>query len=103
MDLPVDVGLRCEVHDDVVPGQDLVEQRKRDEIPDTLLLVQHPHVLTLGVRQGGRHHILASPDRLAALGVQVVETGRGGDVTYHGPGQLVGYPILTVPGKRGGT
>lgn len=75
----------------------LVEQRKAGEIPDTLLLVQHPHVLTLGVKgDGGRGHILAPAAQLAALGVTVSETGRGGDVTYHGPGQLVAYPILEL-------
>jgi lipoyl(octanoyl) transferase len=79
----------------------LVAQRKAGEIPDTLLLVQHPHVLTLGVKgDGGRGHILASPERLAALGVEVSETGRGGDVTYHGPGQLVAYPILNLDPDR---
>ena len=79
----------------------LVEQRQRDEIPDTLLLVEHPHVLTLGVRgDGGRSHILAAPDDLAARGVDVFETGRGGDVTYHGPGQIVGYPIISLKPDR---
>jgi lipoyl(octanoyl) transferase len=79
----------------------LVEDRKADRIPDTLLLLQHPHVLTIGVKKDGRAHILASPDRLTSLGVEVFETGRGGDVTYHGPGQLVGYPILDLnPDRR---
>lgn len=79
----------------------LVEQRKAGEIPDTLLLLQHPHVLTLGVKgDGGRGHILASNERLAALGVTVSETGRGGDVTYHGPGQLIGYPIIDLDPDR---
>jgi lipoyl(octanoyl) transferase len=79
----------------------LVEERRGDRIPDTLLLLEHPHVLTLGVsRGGGRDHILATPDRLAALGVTVSETGRGGDVTYHGPGQVVGYPIISLKPDR---
>ncbi len=63
-----------------------------------LLLLEHNHVFTLGVR-GNRSNILIDPK---SLGADVVKTNRGGDVTYHGPGQLVGYPILTLPGKRGG-
>ena len=78
----------------------LVEDRRVGRIPDTLLLLEHPHVLTLGVRQGGRSHILATEDRLAELGVEVRETGRGGDVTYHGPGQIVGYPIIDLRPDR---
>src|SRR5262245_9899319 len=79
----------------------LVEERKAGRVPDTLLLLQHPHVLTIGVKKDGRRHIVATPERLAELGVEVFDTGRGGDVTYHGPGQLVGYPILDLnPDRR---
>ena len=67
--------------------KELLAARQRDDVPDTLLLVEHPHVLTLG-RGARRENLLASAD------MQVFEVERGGDVTYHGPGQLCGYPIL---------
>jgi lipoyl(octanoyl) transferase len=79
----------------------LVARRIADEIDDHLLLLQHPHVLTLGVKAGeSRQHVLATPEKLAELGVELHETGRGGDVTYHGPGQIVGYPILSLKPDR---
>jgi lipoyl(octanoyl) transferase len=82
--------------------QELVEQRRRGEIPDTLLLLQHPPVITLGVRtHRDRGHVLATDAELSARGVALRESGRGGDVTYHGPGQLVGYPIFDLnPDRR---
>jgi lipoyl(octanoyl) transferase len=74
---------------------ELVGQRQRGEIGDQLLLVEHPHVVTMG-RNGQAAHLLASAEVLAATGIEHYETNRGGDVTYHGPGQLVGYPIIQL-------
>lgn len=73
--------------------------RRADAVTDTLLLLEHPPVLTLG-RGAKGGNIVASPAQLAAQGVRVFETDRGGDVTYHGPGQLVGYPLLHLPPGR---
>ena len=79
----------------------LVEERRADRVPDLLLLLQHPPVITLGVKgDGGRSNVVADPLRLSALGIGISETGRGGDVTYHGPGQIVGYPILDLRPDR---
>jgi len=79
----------------------LVEERRADRVRDLLILVQHPAVITLGVKgDGGRSNVVATPERLSELGIAVEETGRGGDVTYHGPGQIVGYPILDLRPDR---
>jgi lipoate-protein ligase B len=78
---------------------DLVGRRRAGDIPDQLLLLQHPHVITLGTASS-RAHIVADQSRLQELGIDLVDVGRGGDVTYHGPGQLVGYPILDLEPDR---
>lgn len=75
--------------------REYVRQRSNDEIPDTLLLLEHPPTYTIG-RSGGYEHLLVTPEELAARGADLVEVDRGGDITYHGPGQLVGYPILQI-------
>ena len=73
----------------------VVAARKADAIEDVLLFCEHPHVITLG-RSGKRANLLASENVLRQKGVEYFETSRGGDITYHGPGQIVGYPILNL-------
>ena len=81
--------------------QALVEDRRAGRIEDTLLLLEHPPIITLGAKNRGRAtNVVATPEELARHGVAVTETGRGGDVTYHGPGQLVGYPIFDLRPDR---
>jgi lipoyl(octanoyl) transferase len=94
--IPYAEGLRLQ--------DEIVTARKAGTIGDTLLLMEHPPVLTLG-RNATRANILANDELLARKGVEIYETNRGGEVTYHGPGQLVGYPIFDLrgdlPNKRG--
>jgi lipoyl(octanoyl) transferase len=90
----VDLG-RMRYADALEIQHKLVEQRKCGESVDTLLYVEHPHVVTIG-RNGKDQHVLAGPDILARTGIELYECDRGGDVTYHGPGQIVGYPILDL-------
>ena len=79
----------------------LVQERKAGAIPDQLLLLQHPPVITLGVRaRHDRSNVLVDGDLLQTRGVELFESGRGGDVTFHGPGQLVGYPIVDLRPDR---
>ncbi len=92
---------RCDIHrlhtvtyeNGMKLQQKLVEMRQREEIDDQLLLLEHPPVITLG-RGGDDTNLLATPPELASHGVRFYETTRGGDITYHGPGQIVGYPII---------
>jgi lipoate-protein ligase B len=75
--------------------QEMADARRRDEIEDTLLLLEHPHTYTIG-RRGTRDHVYLSDAQLQERGITCLEVDRGGDVTYHGPGQLVGYPIFKL-------
>jgi lipoyl(octanoyl) transferase len=94
----VDLGLMpyapaCELQ------RELVEARKANAIPDVLLFCEHPHVITLG-RNGKHGHLRAGDRLLAQMQVEFHSTNRGGDITYHGPGQIIGYPILDLAGHR---
>jgi lipoyl(octanoyl) transferase len=94
----VDLGLvpyapACELQ------RELVEARKANAVPDVLLLCEHPHVITLG-RNGKREHLRANDRLLTQMQVEFHATDRGGDITYHGPGQIVGYPILDLAEHR---
>ncbi|MHB9035298.1 MAG: lipoyl(octanoyl) transferase LipB [Armatimonadota bacterium] len=80
------LSMQTELHDRCVAG----------DIPGVLILLEHDPVITMGVKTSSRGNVLASPELLKAQGVELVETDRGGDVTYHGPGQLVGYPIVRL-------
>jgi lipoyl(octanoyl) transferase len=86
-------------HDYVELQNRLVAERKAGIIGDRLLFVEHPHVVTLG-RNAHIENVLASPEVLLSTGIALHETNRGGDVTYHGPGQVVGYPILDLTGYK---
>ncbi len=79
--------------------EELVRKRRNGDVPDTLLLLQHPHVITLG-SGASEENVLLPEDQRIARGIELFQTGRGGDVTYHGPGQLVGYPILDLKPDR---
>src|ERR1700730_10757554 len=89
--VPYDDGLRMQ--------ERAVEQLRFSEAPEQLLLLEHPHVFTLG-RGADASNILADREQLQTNSVEVHETGRGGDVTYHGPGQLGGYPIINLKPER---
>ena len=80
---------------------DLLKKRQESKIEDTLILVEHPHVITLG-KNAHKENILVSGEHLKKNGIDLVEINRGGDVTYHGPGQIVGYPIINIKEKKMG-
>ena len=89
--VPYDTALRLQ--------EESVQNRRDGSIPDRLYLLEHPHVFTLG-RGADSSNVLRSEEELATIGATLYHTGRGGDVTYHGPGQLVGYPIISLKPDR---
>ena len=80
--------------------EELVARRNAGEIGDTLVFTEHEPVFTLGVRSGAEAHLLWDEAELARRGIAVVRTNRGGDITYHGPGQIVGYPIINLAPRK---
>jgi lipoyl(octanoyl) transferase len=85
--------------DAVALQAELVARRRAGEIPDQLVLLEHPHVITMGSGSHASHVLLDEAER-RLMGMELYQSGRGGDVTYHGPGQLVGYPILDLKPDR---
>jgi lipoate-protein ligase B len=79
---------------------ELVDQRKAGTCPDTLVFTEHDPVFTIGARPGAEQNLVWTEQILAQQGIEVVKTNRGGDITYHGPGQVVGYPIISLQEKR---
>lgn len=91
----VDWGL-CDYGTALERQLELVKARQQNEVADTLVFVEHPPVYTLGRRIGARQHLVWDEQRLQQEGIQLFESSRGGDITYHAPGQLVGYPIIDL-------
>jgi lipoate-protein ligase B len=90
----IDLGL-CPYEEAYALQKETVRSKAGGSTGDTLILVEHPPIITTG-RRGGSEHICASPDTLRSAGIEAIEVDRGGDVTYHGPGQIVGYPIVDL-------
>ena len=90
---------RVDYREALVLQEELVAARRSARIPDTLLLLEHPHAITLG-SAADHAHVLIGQEERAALGIALHDSGRGGGVTYHGPGQLVGYPVLALEEPR---
>ena len=91
---------RTEYLDAFARQRELVGLRRTDACPDTLVLTEHDPVYTIGVRLGAADHLIWTEDMLKEQGIAVVRTNRGGDITYHGPGQVVGYPIVSLRESR---
>lgn len=95
----IDWGL-SDYRDAFTRQQELIAQRQAKEIPDTLITTEHKPVYTIGKRIGAAQHLLSSKDELKAECIEFVESNRGGDITYHGPGQLVAYSIISLAAQR---
>ena len=77
-----------------------VNVRKAGQCKDALIFVEHPPVYTMGLRKGANQHLIWNQSQLIEQGISLVQSNRGGDITYHGPGQIVGYPIVSLQEKR---
>jgi lipoyl(octanoyl) transferase len=95
----VDWG-RTEYQDALERQKALVDRRRSATAPDTLVLTEHAAVYTIGLRRGADQHLIWNEAQLKSQGIKVVRSNRGGDITYHGPGQIVGYPIISLQQRR---